>query len=776
MCVVKSLRTRDAGLAALRRSCRAGIVAPGLFAFGVEGIGNVTMAIFSAFGSISLLLFVDFAGPLRERLAAQGSLVVAGAVLVCLGTLVSGSVWMAAVIMALVGFGVLFSGVVSSVIAGSSTSLLAGFILAVTLPGPVGSIPDRLAGYLMAGAASLIAITVLWPAPVRGPLRLATARSCSLLAERLRAEVGCVRGGFAADRRVVLDELVAEASAAVTALRKSFFDTPYRPTGLTTEARTLVRLVDEVVWLEEILERMPPGGPATPSDVVVCEVVLVAADLLERGADRLESDDADPTAPRLDQKRLRDARTAMERAVTSALPAPVATDGQSQSVVAGFISSLEPSFRAQEMSFAVSSIAENIELGVAARSRRWWERALGRQPDGVSSPLSSAQERAGAHIEPHSVWLHNSLRGAFALGLAVLVAEVTGVQHSFWVVFGTLAVLRSNALLTGQNALRALLGTVVGIIVGSGLIFALGSNTTVFWILLPPAIVFTGLAPTAISFAAGQAGFTAALLILFNIIEPAGWTIGLVRFEDIAIGCAVSVGVGMLFWPRGAGAALGQATAEAFAESAGYLSRAIEYGVTRSDGLVPAAPTPEDERRNAAAAARRLDDAFRCFLAERGTKHIALADVTALMTTVAVLRLTADAIVDLWEQDDDGPTGDHTTARADIVRSGLQVCKWYQEAARALSGYGEVPERLTRDETADERLINAVRRDLFDGGGQGTSTAIRMIWTAGHIDVAQQLQMSVVGPARAAAALQNRMNTVAGRAVARRQPPHTTSA
>ncbi|MFI6122868.1 FUSC family protein [Streptomyces sp. NPDC051064] len=771
------LRTRDAGLAALRRACRAGLVAPGLFALGVEGIGNVTTATFAAFGSIALLIFVDFGGPLRERLAAQGSLVFAGAVLVCLGTLVAGSGWPAAVVTVLVGFGVLFSGVVSSVIASSSTSLLASFLLAVTLPGPVGSIPDRLAGYLMAGAASLIVITMLWPAPVREPLRLATARSCSLLAERLRAEADCVHANFTVDRRTALDELVAEASAAVAALRTSFFDAPYRPTGLTTEARTLVRLVDEVVWLEEILERMPLGGPAAPSDAAVYEVMLVAADLLERGADRLEAGDGDPAGLRLDQKRLRDARTAMERAATSALPVTVSTHGRSQrSVVAGFISSLEPSFRAQEVSIAVSSIAENIELGIAARNRRWWERALGRRPAGVSSPLSSVQERAGAHIEPHSVWLHNSLRGAFALGLAVLVAEFTGVQHSFWVVFGTMAVLRSNALLTGQHALRALVGTVVGIIVGSGLIFVLGSNTTVFWILLPPAIMFTGLAPTAISFAAGQAGFTAALLIMFNIIDPAGWTIGLVRFEDIAIGCAVSACIGILFWHRGAGAALGQATAEAFAESAGYLRSAIENGVARSDALAPDTPTLEDERRNAAAAARRLDDAFRCFLAERGTKYIALADVTVLMTTVAVLRLTADAIVDLWEQDDDGAAGEHTTARADIVRSGLQVCKWYEEAARALSGYGEVPERLTRDETADDRLINAVRRDLTDGGGQGTSTAIRMIWTADHIDVAKQLQRSVVGPTRAAAALQHRMNMVAGRAGARRQPPHTASA
>ena len=36
--------------------------------------------------------------------------------------------------------------------------------------------------------------------------------------------------------------------------------------------------------------------------------------------------------------------------------------------------------------------------------------------------------------------------------LAVLVAELSGVQHSFWVVFGTLAVLRSSAVLTGPPA------------------------------------------------------------------------------------------------------------------------------------------------------------------------------------------------------------------------------------------------------------------------------------------------------------------------------------
>jgi hypothetical protein len=452
----------------------------------------------------------------------------------------------------------------------------------------------------------------------------------------------------------------------------------------------------------------------------------------------------------------------MERSVTSTLPAAAVIDENQRTKIAGFVGSLEPSFRAQEMSFGISAIATNIELTVAARRRAWWQRILGHRPRGVGSQLSSVQERAGSHIERHSVWLHNSIRGAIGLGSAVLVAELTGVQHSFWVVFGTLAILRFNALITGQNALRALLGTVAGIIIGGALIFAMGSDITISWMLLPLAVVFTGLAPAAFSFAAGQAGFTATLLILFNIIEPAGWRIGLVRIEDVAIGCVVSVVVGALLWPRGAGPALGRALSDAFAESARYVQGAIEYGVTRCDASAPTSPAPVDERRRAAAAARRLDDAFRGFLAERGTKHLSLADVTALITAVAVLRLTADAILGLWERDVATPAGDRTAARARLLEAGGLLVDWYEKTAQAMVDNGEVPDLLTSDEIADGHLIDALRRDLSGGDRQGTGTAIKVMWTADHIDAAQRLQVSVLEPARAVAALQSTLNAGAG--------------
>ncbi len=110
------------------------------------------------------------------------------------------------------------------------------------------------------------------------------------------------------------------------------------------------------------------------------------------------------------------------------------------------------------------------------------------------------------------------------------------------------------------------------------------------WVVLPFVVLFAGLAPAAISFAAGQAAFTLTLLILFNLIVPAGWKIGLLRIEDVAIGCAVSLVVGVLFWPRGAAAALGRALSQAYTDSIDYLAGAVAYGVGLCDRGGPQAP------------------------------------------------------------------------------------------------------------------------------------------------------------------------------------------
>ncbi|HEV2634673.1 MAG TPA: FUSC family protein [Actinocrinis sp.] len=794
---VQWLGTHDRGLLALRRAGRAAIVMPAMFAFGAKVLDNGQLATFAAFGAFAMLLLVDFSGTRWDRARALGSLTVVGSVLVSLGTLASREAWSAAVAMCVVGFAVLFVGVVSSVTAGATTSLLLSFILPVSLPGSPSAIADRVEGWVMAGVVAMAAATLLWPAPAEDRLRARAWETCLALAERLRAEatfvlsgrdgegdgssvsgIGDSGGSLSADTgsnsdtaaassaRAAYDAAVAKADSAVADLHKLFLATPYRPTGLSMSARATVRLVDELNWLNAVLVESRPIAGATV-DRVACAVRSSAATALECGADLLKSPLSDPEPLHTALTRLQSALVALEGGATNAFPIrPARPDEDGATMVEErveeFIDSLDPGFRAQELCFVVNAIGRNIDLAAGAERRTWFERLLGRRPRnegaGLPGTLSAAQERAAAHVERHSVWLHNSVRGGIGLGAAVLVANLTGVQHSFWVVLGTLSVLRSNALNTGQNALRAVVGTAVGFAIGALLLIPIGTNTTLLWFLLPPAILLAGIAPAAISFAAGQAGFTLVLVILFNIIQPSGWRVGLVRVEDIALGCAISLVVGLLLWPRGAAAALSKALSEAYADSARYLAAAVEFGVRRCDGgggPDPVAPTREAVR--AAAASRRMDDTFRGFLAERGAKTLPLAEVTRLVTGVAGLRLAADAVLDLWERDGDRAPGDRTAARAELIRNSESITGWYDELAESLDGLRPVPAPLDRDLEADDRLLYAVQHDLRAEDGRASAAAVRMIWTGDHLDAARRLQASLIQPAlvagrRAAAA------------------------
>ncbi|GAA3352971.1 hypothetical protein GCM10017744_004240 [Streptomyces antimycoticus] len=217
----------------------------------------------------------------------------------------------------------------------------------------------------------------------------------------------------------------------------------------------------------------------------------------------------------------------------------------------------------------------------------------------------------------------------------------------------------------------------------------------------------------------------------------------------MAIGCAVSLLAGGLFWPRGAGSALGKALSETFSDSARYLHSAIECSLTRYDAHVPTAPIPSDDRDRAVSAARRLDEAFRGFLAERGTKHVPLAGVTTLINAGVIIRLTADAVLHLWRGEDSAPKGDRTAERAEVLEASVPLVDWYEKTARALAGTGTVPDRIESRRTAC-LLVQAVRRDLSEADGCGTAAAVKMIWTEDHIDAVRRLQETILGPAQAA--------------------------
>lgn len=751
------LRARDPGLAATRRAARNALVMPSLFAICVEVLHKPATGTYAAFGSFAMLLLVDFTGPMIQRLRAHLALGVAWVVLVTLGSLAAHSVWTAALATVVVGFAILFAGVVSSVLAGATVSLLLGFVLPVTSPAPMSQLPDRLFGVGLATAAAMLAISLLWPRPAADPLRGPAAVVCRAAARQLRtdadhyaATAGVLSAASAGPTLPKCRKAAKDTEAATEALRRTFTATPYRPTGLSTGSRAVVRLVDELTWLSAILA---VAGPATddgpPGDAESCTVRRAAAKVLDLAADLLEDPRLTPEALRAAAAELSTALSDLENRATTRLPVRVDAAGNPcDDDVDMFIGSLDVSFRAQEVAFVALQVADNVALAASAEHRSWPERLLGREPGTLTDPLGSAAERARAHLEPHSVWLHNSIRGAVGIGVAVALADATGVQHAFWVILGALSVLRSNALNTGQNAVRAVGGTVVGSIIGAGLLQLVGGDTAVLWVLLPIAILCAGIVPAAISFAAGQAAFTVTLVILFSIVQPGGWSVALLRVEDIALGCAVSIVVGLLFWPRGASVAVDRALAEAYADSGRYLRGAVDFAVSCCTLSPSSTPVPQ-EGRLAAAAARRLDDAFRTYLAERGAKPVPLERMTTLVTGVVGLRLAADAVLDLWRRAADAPPADRAAAQQELRVMAERLAQWYDQLAASLEAERPLPEPLGRDLGSNSRLVEAVRRDLQDEEGRATATGVRVVWTGDHLEVARRLQHVLVAAAGA---------------------------
>src|ERR1700754_2065728 len=97
-------------------------------------------------------------------------------------------------------------------------------------------------------------------------------------------------GQFALDR----DHAAAQADQAVEALRSAFLATPYRPTGLSTPARTVVRLVDELNWLNAVVVKASPHPGTGRGDQAALEFKTAAAAVLELGADLLDRMGGDP--------------------------------------------------------------------------------------------------------------------------------------------------------------------------------------------------------------------------------------------------------------------------------------------------------------------------------------------------------------------------------------------------------------------------------------------------------------------------------------------------
>jgi uncharacterized membrane protein YccC len=682
------------------RALRAVLVIPPLFALTYEGIGNAQMATFTAFGGFASLVVASFGGTKRDKAVAHLGLAVIGSIGLIIGTSVSGNKWLAVLVTIPVAFGIFFAGVAGPNAASGVTAALFPYVLSVVTRGTVSVIPDRLAGWWLASVVSAVAVLVLSPRSPGDRLRAAAAGSARALAAQLEASVQGTASTADHDT----------CQAAKHELLNAFDSTPYRPTGLATSDQALASVVQLLEWCTALIADATDGHPnldrAVRSDR---ELFAETAVVLRQTGDLLADQDGSAALPDVDElERRREASAAYHGS---------AAGGDDDSTEAA----ARHAFHAQAISIAVRALVADTLIAtrradpetIAARRRGWF----GAPPEGTEAERRAAALHGAVgvlirHASIRSVWFQNGLRGSLALAAAVAVADVSGVQHGFWVVLGTLSVLRTNASSTGSTALRALSGTAVGFVVGAVLLVGIGTSPAALWTALPIAIAVAAYAPGALPFAFGQAAFTIVIVVLFNLLAPVGWTVGLLRIEDVAIGCAVSLVIGVLFWPRGAASVVGDDLADAFRRGAAYLTQAVDWALgMRHD--------PPDTGTAAVTAGIRLDEALRAFLAEQGAKKLSKQDLWMLVMATMRLRLTAYSLAGL-QATEHGRRHHHDQRGIAYARRSLD------EAAAGLAAFYERVAVLVGRPVAHE-VLRPITVPAFTGldgnGGVGSAAA-----------------------------------------------------
>lgn len=639
-----SLRARDPENDALRRAVRAAIVLPIAAAVGFAVGGDSQTPLFAIFGAVSLLITADFPGNRPARALAYGGLALNGLVLIVLGTVLAPYPWLSVAAMFVVGLVVTFSGVLSEIVAAGQRATLLLFVLPLCTP--VGPIPDRLLGWLIALVVCVPAALFLFAPRHHDELRRDAARVCRLLADRLE--------GQASDRDV---------TRAMNALYASFLGADYRPVALSAGSRALVRVVDDLGWIcDQVTDETGEllGATRDPTVRVLRDsaALLTIHDRAERA-----TREADLRAALAEQRTV--TQGSYREDITQILGM---ADDAAAAKVGGVL------LNRRTISATIAVTGRVIGNAALADARPVWARVLGRQlpetgaADWVMPETVAVAAITRGLVAARAVVLRNSLRTGLGLALAVAVTHVFPVQHGFWVVLGVMSVLRGSALDTGTRVLRAVAGTTIGFILGAVLIEFVGVDPVVMWILLPFVAFGSAYVPKVGSFIAGQAAFTMMVLINFNLIAPTGWRVGLVRVEDVVVGALVGIVASVLLWPRGATASVSKAIDQARAVGAQFLNAAV-LRVTRgaseaaTDRVIALA-------HDTLTATRTLDDAVRQYLSETGGPTDQRAPAVRAANRVIRVRAVAELIADVVPP----PLGVYPQTRSVIEEHAAAIC------------------------------------------------------------------------------------------------------
>jgi len=529
-------------------------------------VDDPTTAVYALFAAVALGGLSEVTGSPGERTRIYaGSLVVAG-VLVTLGTLLAVSTWTAVLGMLAVGFLVAYAGVGGPRVAGVLNGLQLFYVLPCFPPYAPDTLDQRLLGIGLGITLLAVADRVLWPAPAPADPAVRVADAAGRVAAYARVLGRELqnrgKGGSSALRTAAAD--------AADSLRLSTLPTAERPLGPGVRDRCLIRAAAAIRVISGRLDALAGAWPSRgghSTHPATAHLVDAVGGALTEAREALLGAGPPPSSDRLEAALAAHRERRRQQLLDGTAQPPALRAGVSAVAVAEAAHSLVLTVRGAVGAPAPdpADVPEDLWFLTASTGRLWCRRLC-------------------MHLTPRSVYLQNAVRLALGLAVARTVAGVLDLAHGFWVLLATLSLMRTSAVAGRSVLVRAVAGTAVGALVTGAVLFLAGEDVVVYaWVL--PALMVVGLAAGPLfGVAAGQAGFTAVVALLFAQVGPANWRLAEVRLEDVLVGGLVGILIGAAVWPRGGSAELTRAAGES-------LRAGAAEAVAVVDQLTGAGPT-----------------------------------------------------------------------------------------------------------------------------------------------------------------------------------------
>jgi uncharacterized membrane protein YccC len=532
---------------------------------------------------------VDVGGPYWSRVRRVGSVTVfGGAIGITIGVLIHGRGWIAVAVLILVAAVSVLLSEVGSVAAVTGLQLL---VYTAVGFGPLGTLRpwwSPPAEFLIGVAWAMILILPGW---LLYP-RAAEQHSVAAVYRALAAELGAIgTPSYVEKRRGVTNALNVAYDDLLT--------TRSRLAGRDTRLMRLAALLNHTHLVTEAVTRVAMEGTRPPDRYITALAAL--ADAIENGT--LPPPILPPWSDTPGAVALTDALAGASRLLVGNRPTstePTSTEPTSTEPTRTEPTSTEPP----------RTESANTELVPGPEHRRTPGELLD-------------QIRTGRKVRMFAVRLTASI------GVAAVVSDVLPLQRSYWVVLTVALVLRPDFGSVFARGLQRGIGTVVGAVAGAVILAVVPYGP---WLLIPMAVL-AAMIPYGrlLNYGLLSTFLTPLVVLLIDLLEPAGWRLAEDRLIDTLVGCAIALLIGYAPWPGSWQADLpGQ-----FADAVSHVARYTEAA------LVTASP---DRRKLRRQTYRELSDLRAEFQRAMSEPHRVGHQATAWWPALVALEQVMDAV------------------------------------------------------------------------------------------------------------------------------------